>query len=80
MATTVKTGMDYIGGQWVAGSSPETLEDRNPSHTSELLGLFPRSGEKEVDAAVKAAREAFAPWRRLSRIKHAESWTSLYSL
>ncbi|MBI2935975.1 MAG: aldehyde dehydrogenase family protein [Chloroflexi bacterium] len=72
MVTTAKTGMDYIGGQWVAGSSQETFEDRNPSRTEELLGVFPRSGEGEVDAAVKAAEEAFIHWRRTSRIKRAE--------
>ena len=70
MITTVENGMNYIGGTWTA--TAETIEDRNPSNPEELLGAFPRSGIKEVDHAVAAARTAYSSWRKESRIRRAE--------
>ena len=63
---------NYIGGKWRVSSSEETFESRNPSRTGEVIGVFPRSGEEEVDLAVSAAREAFPAWRRASRIRRGE--------
>jgi acyl-CoA reductase-like NAD-dependent aldehyde dehydrogenase len=57
-----QTYQNYINGRWVAARSGQTFEDRNPAN-GELLGLFPRSGLKEVDDAVTAARAAFNSWR-----------------
>ena len=33
-----------------------------------MIGTFPRGGKADVDSAVAAARRAFVPWRRTSRI------------
>jgi aldehyde dehydrogenase (NAD+) len=53
---------NYIGGEWVAASGGATIENHNPA-TGELIGLFPRSGQPDVDRAVAAAKAAFAAWR-----------------
>lgn len=65
-------GRNYIGGQWVAAATEETFEDRSPSDTRLLLGTFPRSGEKDAQAAVQAAKEAFPQWSRMSKLQRAE--------
>jgi len=51
----------FIGGQWVAPSTAETIEVHNAG-TGEVLGRIPAGGEKDVAAAVKAARAALDGW------------------
>jgi acyl-CoA reductase-like NAD-dependent aldehyde dehydrogenase len=53
---------NYIGGKWVPADAGETFESRNPANRDEVLGEFPRSGASEVDAAVRAARDAYLDW------------------
>jgi len=48
---------NYINGKWVDGSLG-TLDMVNPSYDTKA-GEIARSGEKDIDAAVKAARKAF---------------------
>ena len=55
---------NFIAGRWQDAASGQTFEDRNPARTSDLIGHFPDSGEADVDAAVRAAREAFRAWSR----------------
>ncbi|WP_144109675.1 aldehyde dehydrogenase family protein [Paraburkholderia sp. BCC1886] len=50
-----------IGGESVFAAS--TLPVMNPA-TEETVGLAPRADEANLDAAVAAARSAFASWRR----------------
>jgi len=50
-----------IGGEWVNAASGETMEIRNPAN-GQVVGTAPRCGQEEVDAAVKAARQAFPEW------------------
>src|SRR4051812_23385807 len=52
-----------IGGERVPAASGETLDAVNPA-TGEVLGRIPRGGEADVDAAVRAAHDAFGSWRR----------------
>src|SRR5207302_4745732 len=59
-------------GEWAESSSGLAFEDRNPAHTRELIGLFPRSTAEDVDAAVRAAAEAFESWRLLPAPRRAE--------
>ncbi|MCG8603668.1 aldehyde dehydrogenase family protein [bacterium] len=54
---------NHINGEWVDALIGETFENRNPANWSEVIGTFPKSGEQEVDAAVKSARAAFDEWR-----------------
>ncbi|MDX6596337.1 MAG: betaine-aldehyde dehydrogenase [Gaiellales bacterium] len=61
-AATVETYPVLIGGERRQALSGETIDARNPA-TGELIGRFPRCGERDVAAAVAAAREAFPAWR-----------------
>lgn len=54
---------NLINGTWRNSSSGETFEDRNPARTSDLIGRFPLSTSDDVDAAVRAAADAFQSWR-----------------
>lgn len=56
---------NYIGGRWVPPASGEYFENRNPARWSDVIGLWPRSGPEDLEAAVAAAREAFPAWSRL---------------
>jgi alpha-ketoglutaric semialdehyde dehydrogenase len=72
MATAgAKTYQNYIGGEWVDAASGETFESHNPA-TGELVGVFPKSSEEDVDRAVEAANEAYESWRLVPAPKRAE--------
>ncbi|MCC6944572.1 MAG: aldehyde dehydrogenase family protein [Thermomicrobiales bacterium] len=68
---SVTTYQNYIGGEWVAAKSGETFESRSPADADVLLGRFAASGAVDVDAAVTAASDARASWRRTSAIARA---------
>jgi acyl-CoA reductase-like NAD-dependent aldehyde dehydrogenase len=55
-----------IGGDWVQASDGETFPTLNPA-TGEELAQVALAGERDVDLAVHAAREAFSsgPWGKL---------------
>lgn len=63
---------NYIGGEWVKGSSGEWFDNVNPADTSDIVGRFPRSNAEDVNAAVTAAKDAAARWRRTPAPKRAE--------
>jgi acyl-CoA reductase-like NAD-dependent aldehyde dehydrogenase len=56
---------NYVGGAWRPARSGGTYEKHNPAHPAELIGEFPASDEKDVNAAVEAAAAAFPDWSRL---------------
>ncbi len=66
-----KTYQNYINGEWVDAYSEETFENRNPA-TGALLGEFPRSDSRDVDAAVQAAKSAYKTWRLFPAPRRAE--------
>ena len=49
----------YINGEWVDSHSTETIEVMNPSDDS-VLGVITAGNADDVDAAVSAAKDAFA--------------------
>ena len=51
-----------IGGRWRSGGGP-AIEERNPGRLSEALGSFEHATERDVAAAVAAARAAHPGWR-----------------
>jgi aldehyde dehydrogenase (NAD+) len=53
---------NFIGGEWVAPSTGAYAPNRNPANTDDIIGQFPVSGPKDVEAAVQAAKEAFPSW------------------
>ena len=50
---------NFVNGAWVDADEGATFEKTNPSRTQERIGFFPRSGPADIDAAVRAARQAF---------------------
>src|SRR5690606_28407037 len=63
--------LNYVGGKWVRSQSGSTNPVRNPA-TAETIAMVPLSPAEEVDAAVRAAREAIPAWREtpvVDRIK-----------
>jgi len=74
MATSyaLKTYKNYIDGEWTESRTSETLENRNPANTQELIGIFPSSSAEDVGRAVEAARAAYKSWRLTPAPKRAE--------
>jgi betaine-aldehyde dehydrogenase len=62
--TSVTQHQLYINGEFVAPSSPKTLDVIDPS-TGDTIGRVPDASAADVDKAVKAARAAFdeGPWK-----------------
>jgi acyl-CoA reductase-like NAD-dependent aldehyde dehydrogenase len=56
-----------IGGEWVDARSGETFESINP-YTGRAWATIPRAGAEDVDAAVRAARDAFVSWSRTTAV------------
>jgi alpha-ketoglutaric semialdehyde dehydrogenase len=59
-----KTFKNFIGGHWVAPTTGDYYPNRNPADWSELIGRFPKSGPKDVEAAVRSALRGFQLWKR----------------
>ncbi|MCW3024484.1 MAG: CoA-acylating methylmalonate-semialdehyde dehydrogenase, partial [Conexibacter sp.] len=57
---------NYVAGAWLPpGASQDALDVTNPA-TGEVLSRVPLSGRADLDAAVRAAREALPAWRAVS--------------
>jgi alpha-ketoglutaric semialdehyde dehydrogenase len=67
-----KVFKNFIDGEWVESSTGETFENRNPADTRDLVGIFQKSGRDDVNAAVDAAKCAFAKWRLVPAPRRAE--------
>src|SRR5688572_5026771 len=63
---------NFIDGVWSAAATGETFENRNPANRDEIIGLFARSNRTDVEAAVDAARRAYAHWRLVPAPHRAE--------
>src|SRR5579864_4617418 len=73
VTTTIDTGETgalrgglLIGGEVLHGPAGETFEHHNPA-TGEIQAVLHLAGPAEIDAAVSAARSAFAAWRAFPR-------------
>jgi len=60
-----KTFKNFIAGQWVAPSTGEYMENRNPADWRDLIGRFPKSGPRDVERAVRSAVKGFELWRKV---------------
>ncbi|MFL5840933.1 MAG: CoA-acylating methylmalonate-semialdehyde dehydrogenase [Thermoleophilaceae bacterium] len=69
-ATAVRLLDNYVGGRWTTSTSSEALDVTNPA-TGEALARVPLSSAADLDAAVRAAREALPAWRAVSTIARA---------
>ncbi len=62
--------LNFIDGEYVA--TDKWYENRNPIN-NKVIGMVAEAGEKEVDAAVKAAKAALkGPWGSMSLQKRIE--------
>src|SRR5215510_29788 len=58
-----KVYKNLIGGEWVEHRPGQTFENQNPANIKDVVGIFPRSHEDDVNEAVQAASKAFERWR-----------------
>ncbi|MGH3035971.1 MAG: aldehyde dehydrogenase family protein [Gaiellaceae bacterium] len=77
MAVAIRQDV-YIGGEWIRGDGEE-IEVTSPA-TGEVLGSVAASSPAQVDAAVKAAAEAFPAWRRVSLLERVELCRTAFDL
>ncbi len=61
----------YINGQWATPSTKETIDVHNAG-TGAVMGTVPAGAEKDMNAAVDAARAAFDAWSQTPPAKRAE--------
>jgi aldehyde dehydrogenase (NAD+) len=71
-------GYHLISGSREVGAN--RFESRNPHDRREVVGNFPTATREEARQAVQAARQAYVPWRRTSRILRAECFDRLAQL
>jgi aldehyde dehydrogenase (NAD+) len=67
-----ETVRNYIHGKWVAAKRGKCFESRNPADACEVIGVAPDSDAADVDAAVWAARNAYAAWAGTPAPKRGE--------
>lgn len=53
---------NFVAGRWAPSQGGRTYERNNPWRPSEVVGEFPSSGAEDVDAAVRAAADAWPEW------------------
>jgi acyl-CoA reductase-like NAD-dependent aldehyde dehydrogenase len=68
----------FIGGEWVPGDGEE-IEVRSPA-TDELLGTVNASSATQVEAAVRAAANAFTTWRKVSLLERVELCRAAFAI
>ena len=59
-----KTFNNFVGGQWVTPASQGYFDNRNPANSEDLIGRFPDSDQRDVEAAVRSAKRGFDLWSR----------------
>ena len=74
--TNVRLLDNYVGGRWTPSSAGEQLDVINPA-TGETLARVPLSSAADLDAAVRAAREALPAWRDVSVIERGRRMFAL---
>src|SRR2546421_10868190 len=70
--TRTRVFKNFIDGEWVESQSGQTFEDRNPADTREVVAIFQRSNKEDIEAAVDAAKRAYAKWRLVPAPRRAE--------
>ena len=55
--------LNYINGEWVRSNGEEHADVINPA-TGQVIAKTPFGSRADVDAAAKAASDAFPAWRR----------------
>ncbi len=71
--------LNYINGKLVAPVSGNYFDNFNPSR-GEVYSLIPDSDEKDIEAAVSAAQEAFKTWSKTSKEERSKILLKIASL
>ncbi|MGW7466243.1 aldehyde dehydrogenase family protein [Streptomyces xantholiticus] len=66
----------YIGGQWQPAAAPDTIAVVNPAD-EQVIGHVPAGTAEDVDAAVRAARDAFPAWAATPPAERAQRLAAL---
>lgn len=61
-----------VGGEWIKPTSTDRFEQRNPVDLNEVTDTWPLAGEADTIAAIEAAEQAYASWRRMPPVKRAD--------
>src|SRR5207244_1284498 len=59
-----QTFRNFITGEWSEPSNGAYFENRNPARPDDLIGRFPDSVSRDLEAAIKSAAHGFALWSR----------------
>src|SRR3989442_4984720 len=71
--------LNYINGAWCRSGAGEHLDIMNPA-TGEVIAALPLSPAAEVDAAVRAAADAFREWRQTPAVERVQYLFKLETL
>jgi len=58
----VKNFKLYVDGEWVNSVSGETFLSDNPAKPKQILGIFQKGNQEDINKAVEAAEKAFEVW------------------
>jgi aldehyde dehydrogenase (NAD+) len=75
VARTTHEVRNRIGDALTDASDGATFERRNPADTDDIVSIAPESSDTDVEAAVIAARQALAGWRRTTPTARADILT-----
>ncbi len=64
----MQTYQNFIGGEWVGGSSSPKLETRNPADHREVVASYSLAGRAEAEQAIAAAQAAFPSWSAMTPV------------
>jgi len=64
-----KVYYNYINGNWIQGSSGETIPIINPANTDEIVGYVQNSTVDDVNIAVSTARNIQKEWENTSSVE-----------
>jgi len=56
--------LNFVDGEWIRSKTGGTFENRNPADNDELIGLFQKSDENDIEKAVKVAQDASKGWAK----------------
>jgi aldehyde dehydrogenase (NAD+) len=62
--SNVKNFKLHIDGEWVESSSGETFPSDNPAKPKQILGIFQKGNEDDINKAVDAAEQALGQWNQ----------------
>ena len=61
----MKKYKNLIGGKLVEPSTGTYFKNLNPADNTDVVGLFPKSGTKDIEKAVRTAKKAFPVWSEM---------------